>query len=686
MNTTQPRERSMISLPMQRMNLLLTLFLFFPVPLLSAEYPITFTDSSGREVALENQPIRIVSLVPSVTEMLLRIGASDAVIGITHHSLLPPETAEKAIIGGFFKPDLDRVAALDPDVIFYASLQKEVTKRFSKSTQLIQLSARSIEESFEHIELLGRIFNQQDKAAEIIAEEQRQLGMIAAKVAKIPPKERQRVMRLMGRTTIMTPGDDSFQNEYIRAAGGIAPVFGQNGNIIPVSLTEWQQFNPQVLYGCGGDRQLQTLLEQPGWNEVEAVRNKRIFFFPCALTCRAATHTGYFVSWLAARIYGEQFGDPANFVQPEAVVKRTPLQLDLDYIDRAELITSSIKDFLNKTVALHFKAPMTVVSTLEGQRNGIRTVANHYFPPPSWGLGHKQGLEALRRSTQQAVELDPATTAMLFTGADMDNLALTTRNFRDMEVHALVTAGVMSNAVRMSADTGAFYEPESQAGNNKPGTINILLLTNMRLSPRAMTRAIISATEAKSAALQDLDIRSTYSAPLNPATGTGTDNILVVQGSGLSIDNSGGHTKMGELIARSVYEGVTKAVHLQNGATAERSVFQRLKERHVDLSSICRDYVGQEESRDLRNRLELLLLESRYSDFLKAIMAISDDFERGLLTDPASMDTWCLTIAGQVAGSQVTAVRPVENLPVILGKGLGALLTGASLATGKVQE
>lgn len=686
MHTIPSRRPFLKHMPIQGKILILTLLLFAPAPLLAAEYPVIFTDCSGREVVLEKQPNRMVSLVPSVTEMLLRIGASDSLIGITHHSLLPPETAGKEILGGFFKPDLEKVAALKPDVIFYADLHKEVPDRFGNSAKLIQLSARSIEGSFEQIRLLGRIFDRQDRAAAIIAEEQRQLAVIAAKTAKIPPKDRLRVMRIMGRTSIMAPGDDSFQNEYIRAAGGIPPVFGQKGKIIPVSLTEWQQVNPQVLYGCGGDRQLQALLEMPGWNEVEAVRNKRIFFFPCDLTCRAATHSGYFVSWLSARIYGEQFGDPANFVLPEEVVERTLLQIDLDYLDRAEIITSAIKDFRNKTLALHFNTAMTVVSTLEGQRDGIRTVANHYFPPPSWGLGHKQGLETLRQTTQEVLQLDPTTTAMLFTGANMDNLALVSQRFRDMEVHALVTAGVMSNAVRMSADTGAFYEPDSPARNTKPGTINILLLTNMQLSPRAMTRAIISATEAKSAALQDLDIRSSYSARYNPATGTGTDNILVVQGSGLPIDASGGHTKMGELIARTVYEAVLKAVHLQNGVTAGRSIFQRLRERQIDLASICRDYADPQNIPALKSRLEILLLETRYSDFLKAIMAISDDHERGLLANTASINAWCLNIAGQIAGSEVTVIKAVDTLPVVLGKGLGALLTGAGLTVGSVQQ
>jgi ABC-type Fe3+-hydroxamate transport system substrate-binding protein/adenosylcobinamide amidohydrolase len=658
--------------------LLIMFFLFLPGTGWSTEYSVTFTDSGGREITLNNIPQRVVSLVPSVTEILLRIGAADAVVGITHHSLLQPESADKVIVGGFASPDPERLAALNPDVIFYVDLQKEVVSHFRNQAILINLSAHSINESFDLIRLLGRIFQRQEKAAAIIEEEERLLALIARKVTAIPAEKRQRVIRLMGRNTVMASGDDSFQNEYIRAAGGIAPKFGKNGQIIPVSLDQWQEFNPQVIYACGNDRQVIPLLQKPGWRDVEAVRNKRIFFFPCELTCRIASHTGYFVAWLAARIYGDEFGDEKNFVLTQQVVQRMPLKIDLDYVKKAEIIESDIKDFRNKTVTITFTTPMRVVSTLEGQRNGITTVANHYFPPPSWGLGHRQGLAALRASTQHVLDLDPAASAMLFTGANMDNLAVVKKSFRDMEVIALVTAGVMSNSVRMGADTGAFYEPDRSGKTGKPGTINILLLTNMQLTSRGMTRAIISATEAKTAALQDMDIRSSYSFLFNQATGTGTDNIIVVEGTGESIDSSGGHTKMGELMARAVYEGVRRAVHRQNGLKTDRSIFQRLRERKITLHAICRQYASPEKAEPLRKEMETLLLQRQYAGFLKAIMAISDDYEKGLVDDLSSVDLWCQAIARHLAGGEIPVdTGKLQYLPQVLAKGLGALLAGA---------
>lgn len=120
--------------------LLNIIFLFLTGNVWGTDCPVSFTDSGGAEITLEKQPQRVVSLVPSVTEILMRIGAGDSVVGITYHSVLPPETAGKEIVGGFFNPNLDRVAALQPDLIFYADLQKNVPARFSDTAVLVQLS------------------------------------------------------------------------------------------------------------------------------------------------------------------------------------------------------------------------------------------------------------------------------------------------------------------------------------------------------------------------------------------------------------------------------------------------------------------------------------------------------------------------------------------------------------------
>jgi len=638
-----------------------------------AAYPLTFTDSRGETIVLKTKPRQVVSLVPSITEMIFKVGAGEAVAAVTLHNSWPPAAAEKPVVGGFFSPNVEKIASFQPDVIFVATLQKAVIAHFRDApVQLICLEPRSLSDSFETIYQIGNIFGKAAAADALVKQIRVELALIKTKTGRIPAAKRLRVMRLMGRGKVMTPGSDSFQNEMIRAAGGIPPDFGEPGNVVEVFLPQWQQFNPQVIYGCGGDRETAAeFFSQPGWKEVDAIRNSRIFYFPCGLTCRTATQTGTFVSWLASRIYSQEFADPSGQVHPDGVYRSRPLELDLPYIRSARIAYSRMYDFTNKSLIVDLKTPLRVVSTLEGQRENTRTVGNHYSPPPVWSISHEMGLEASRARIYRVLGHKAAETAFLFTGADMDNLSIQQRNFKEMTVYALVTAGVRSNAVRMSRDTGNYYEP---------GTINILLLTNRRLTPRAMTRAIISATEAKTAALMDMDVRSSY-LPRHRATGTGTDNVLVVEGAGGSIDNTGGHSKMGELIASAVYGGVQEAVYRQNGLAAPRSIFRRLKERRISIYGLVAGAVcdcGLEPS-ELGAAAEALLLQPTYAGFMASALALSDAYQQGLIADLSAFRKWAHDIAEGIADRPIAALKPIissDTLPAVEQTALNAIFNG----------
>jgi len=645
---------------------------FYAYPLLA--YPLHIKDSRGLTISIQARPQRVVSLVPSITEMIFRIGAGDSVKGITYHSTYPPEVNLKQIVGGFLSPSLKAIEKIGPDVIFVCKLHRDVIRNFSnKKCQLIDLETDSLADSYRNILALGKIFHREIRAREIVRQIKNELDLVRKKVRTIPLEQRRRVIRLMGRDTVMTPGDDSFQNEMIRAAGGIPPRLGKKGPVVVITKEEWLKFNPQVIYGCGGDRALtRKLLTKPGWKDVDAVRKGRIFFFPCELTCRASTRVGFFVQWLSANIYRDLFADKRHHVLDEKIFMTRPLHLPIRYVNKAEIAYSHIHDFVNKTLIIDFKKPMQIVSTLEGQRGGIVSVGNHFFPPPCWVIQHDKGLRDIMARIYSVIRKEKKNSSFLLTGVDMDNLAIVHQRYRDMEVYALVTAGVKSNAVRMSADTGRYYEP---------GTINIIILPNMELTPRAMTRAIISATEAKTAALADLDIRTHENPLTNQATGTGTDNMIVVQGTGVTIDNAGGHSKMGELIARAVYEGVQEAVFKQNGLTMHRNVFQRLEERRLDaFELIANEYPSGSPSKEaLVAGLEETLLNPQYASFLEAGMALSDCYQKGLVKDLTSYSLLCHEIAEEVAGQKIDNMIDLvacKDLPPVLKMCLNALLNG----------
>jgi adenosylcobinamide hydrolase len=164
-----------------------------------------------------------------------------------------------------------------------------------------------------------------------------------------------------------------------------------------------------------------------------------------------------------------------------------------------------------------------------------------------------------------ALGISPEEITFLSTGVNIDNLAVCEKSYQEFKVCCLATAGAKGNALRTGVDVASYVE---RAGNfvSTLGTINVIILTNATLSDGAMARAIITVTEAKTAALQDLDVRST-SNPQNQATGTGTDNMIV--GSGKNSDKplqiTSGHVKIGELIGFSTKTAVTEALKKHDG-------------------------------------------------------------------------------------------------------------------------
>lgn len=607
---------------------------------------IAVTDGSGKTVCLKETPKRVVSLVPGATETLFALGAGDMIVGLTYHDIHPREAASKTLVGGFFDPSPELIETLKPDVILLSSLQVKIRQRFANSEiPLIEVDAYTMEDGFKMIKLVGTIANKEEEAAAKVDQIRRQLDLVSRKVAKIPEAKRKRVIRLMGSDVILTPGEGSFQNELIRCAGGLPPSFGKPGAAVAVTPEEWMKFNPQLIYYCGNEWELsKKFFDKPGWRDVEAVKNSNYAHFPCELTCRASTKMGDFVSWLAAVIHPEEFADDDAKIGPDRVVQTRTISIDLPYVKSAVVFDGTTLDFPTQTLLMDFTEPMGCLNSLAGSLSGVTTVGNHYLSPPLWTALHMLSMDGLKRNLCKVIGRELTHTSLLFTGVRMDSLSVQKMQYKDMVVYALVTAGVGANATRSSVDEGNFYEP---------GTINVIILTNMELSSRALTRAIISATEAKSAALQDLDVRSSYS-PRCQATGTGTDEVLVVEGRGQKVKNAGGHSKLGELIAKTVYQGVKESVALQNGMGTGRSVFRRINERKIDLCGLvttCGKFTRDEESRMCAD-LERLLLDPVHAGLVEWAFALSDAHESRLVTNLQAFQDSCRDRCEAISGSK----------------------------------
>jgi len=242
--------------------------------------------------------------------------------------------------------------------------------------------------------------------------------------------------------------------------------------------------------------------------------------------------------------------------------------------------------------------------------------------------------------------LDPKTATGLITRAEMKNTAIVMESFRDLTVTAMVTAGIAKNGGR-AGDPASYYE-NGDSVETVGGTINTILLINADLPEYTMTRAVMTATEAKAVALQQLMARSIYSSGI--ATGSGTDMIAIIANPSSSrhLSNAGKHSKLGELIGRTVMQATHAALEMETGLSpaSQRDVLVRLsrfriKDEDLLNAAIRAGYIDSA-NRDERERFGQYL--RRWSQNPGAVaqaaaaLHLLDEAEWGLLPYDAARD------------------------------------------------
>lgn len=233
-----------------------------------------------------------------------------------------------------------------------------------------------------------------------------------------------------------------------------------------------------------------------------------------------------------------------------------------------------------KIIIFKLLKPYRCISTCRiggGLRNDLEFVCNHQCCEPRDHFTSINSMMVEKPGEYHSLICDyygllPARTAILETAANMNNAAIETGKFRDLEITVACTGGVETNSMR-AGDPAAVYEVDGRfeiiddSCSSNVGTINLIIFINRELTPAALTDCVMTATEAKAAALQELGINSRYSD--SPATGTGTDQILVASqiGTGSPLGYARKHTKLGELIGKTCLKAVRETLVWQNSLT-----------------------------------------------------------------------------------------------------------------------
>jgi adenosylcobinamide amidohydrolase len=213
---------------------------------------------------------------------------------------------------------------------------------------------------------------------------------------------------------------------------------------------------------------------------------------------------------------------------------------------------------------------------------------------------------------------------------------------------AMITAAKIKNMIHVAkADCGITVNVVATAGashgesagepinaDHLDGTINIIVLINAAPTDSCLVSAFVTATEAKTAALNDLDIRSRYSG--ESATGSITDSLSVATtGTGPTIELGGPASKLGQLVGSCVREAVYQALQKQDGTLPSRSVAARLKARQMSVEKLAVEFSkvkGLHASEEvLTKRLNAALANPLYASFLLGAAKLDDDVKMGLV-------------------------------------------------------
>jgi iron complex transport system substrate-binding protein len=177
-------------------------------------------DMHGRELSLPEPPRRIVSLVPSVTELVYALGGEDRLVGRTDFCDYPPAVREKQSVGGMLAPSLETIVALKADLVV-ATRDGNTEETFAQLRRLgiptFVAGADRVADVYDLIARVGRLTGRETAVAPLIARLEQRIAAVRTAVA---PYRAPRVLYVLWPEPLIVPGHGVLVSELIEIAGG----------------------------------------------------------------------------------------------------------------------------------------------------------------------------------------------------------------------------------------------------------------------------------------------------------------------------------------------------------------------------------------------------------------------------------------------------------------------------------
>jgi len=270
-------------------SLVLSLLVLLSSPMqLRAE---TFRDSLGRKVVLAGPPQRIVSLAPSITEMIYFLGLGDRLVGVTRFSYFPEQAREKPKVGTYTDVNAEKVVTLNPDLVIATAdgnRRADVEMLEEAKIPVYVLNPRRVTEIMDAIESVGDLCGVAQRARVRVASlRQRIQGVTDAVRGKGKPL----VFLVINVKPLMSVNRNTTHHDIIEMAGGRNMAEGQRITYPRLSLEEVIRRGPEVIIISSMDRSGEherARREWFQWDTIPAVRKGHVYLINSDLIDRAA--------------------------------------------------------------------------------------------------------------------------------------------------------------------------------------------------------------------------------------------------------------------------------------------------------------------------------------------------------------------------------------------------------------
>lgn len=240
-------------------------------------YPYKFTDSMGNEIVIESEPKKIVSVAPSITEIVYALGKGYNLVGRTDYCDYPEEAKTVPSIGSLTDPNIEKIVELKPDVVIASTHFKEDVAQKLKDLGIkivVINDSTNIDGAYESINKLGEILNAKDKAKEVVNSNKEKIEEIKEKVKDAEAPKAYYVVGF-GKNGDFTATGDTFIAEMIALAGG--KNIAQDATGWAYSLESLIQNDPEYIIISKNYGMKDEFIATEGYKELSAVKNNKVF-------------------------------------------------------------------------------------------------------------------------------------------------------------------------------------------------------------------------------------------------------------------------------------------------------------------------------------------------------------------------------------------------------------------------